>query len=271
MKKYKLIAADLDDTLLNDKLQVSEENKIAIKKAQEMGTTFTIATGRMFRSAYPIAKELDIKGPIISYQGAYIKNVENGEVLVEYAVPIELAKEVIKTGYDAGVHINLYINDKLYVDSVTSEGIMYSNQAKVDLNPVGNLLDFINCAPTKIIYIADSEILNTLQNKLQEKYGKSLYITKSKPYYLEFLHPHASKGYALKKLAEEMGIARDEIICFGDSYNDIDMIEFAGLGVAMGNAPEDIKKIADSVADTNNNNGVAKFLSKYVLNNNANE
>lgn len=268
MKRYKLIAADLDDTLLNDNLQVSDENKKAIKMAQDMGVIFTIATGRMFRSALPIAKELGINGPIISYQGAYVKNVENGEILTEHAVPLELAREVLRAGYEAGIHMNVYINDTLYVDSVTPEGIAYSKQAKVDLTPVGNLLDFMRCSPTKIIYIADPDLLNNLQFILQEKFGNALYITKSKPYYLEFLHPQATKGCALKILAEKMGVGREEIISFGDSYNDIDMIQFAGLGIAMGNAPEHIKVIADSVADTNNNSGVAKIINKYVLNKN---
>lgn len=266
MPKYKLIAADLDDTLLNDCLKVSPRNKKALLQAEDMGLIVTIATGRMFRSALPIALDLGVKGPIISYQGAFVKNVATGEVLVHRPVPFELALQVLAEGYKAGVHMNVYLDDTLYVDRITEAGKRYAEQAKVEMTPVGNLINFLKYEPTKILYSADPALLDKLQSELRKKFKDSLYITKSKPYYLEFMHPHATKMHGLGRMAEILGILPQEIIAFGDSYNDIEMIEFAGLGVAMGNSPPQIQAKADLVAGTNNSDGVAKVIEEYVLN-----
>lgn len=265
MPKYKLIATDLDDTLLNDNIEVSQRNRAALLRAEELGAVVTIATGRMFRSAAPIALNIGIHGPIICYQGALVKNVSTGEILFHRPVPLDLAREVINEGYQEDVHINVYLGDTLYVDQLTEEGINYATFAKVEMNPIGNLLDFLHDEPTKLLYIAQPEIINKLKDRMQRRFGNRLYITKSKPNYLEFMHPYATKSHALKVLAEMYGILPTEIMVFGDSYNDIDMLEYAGAGVAMGNAPEEIKKRANCITDTNNNDGVAKIIEKLVL------
>ncbi|PKM47325.1 MAG: Cof-type HAD-IIB family hydrolase [Firmicutes bacterium HGW-Firmicutes-8] len=265
MPQFKLIAVDLDDTLLDDDLRVSLRTRQALKKAAEKGMIVTIATGRMYRSALPMALDLNIGGPIITYQGALVKNSCSGEVLVDRPVPLDLARIVLAEGYKAGVHMNVYLNDTLLIDSITPEGAGYAKLAQVEMVPVGSLLEFLKNDPTKVLYIADPSLLDRLKGELQKKFAQSLYITKSKPNYLEFMHPQATKGRALKALVERCGIARDETMAFGDSYNDLDMIEFAGMGVAMGNAPEDVKKKADYVTSTNNDDGVAEVIEKYVL------
>lgn len=265
MAGYKLIAADLDDTLLNDQLQVSPRNKRAFTLAREKGIIVTVATGRMFRSALPIARELGIKGPIMTYQGALVKGVADGKVFAHQPVPFELAREVLAEGYKAGIHMNIYLDDNLYVDSVTEEANLYVSQAKVEVFPVGNLIRFLDKEPTKVLFIGEPSMLDALKPQMKDKFGDSLYITKSKPYYLEFMHPKATKMHGLAALAEHFGILPEEVITFGDSYNDIEMLEYAGLGVAMGNSPQEIKNRADLVADTNNNDGVAQIIEKFVL------
>lgn len=265
MPKYKLIAADLDDTLLNDDLKISERNRRAFQLAQDMGVIVTIATGRMFRSALPVALELGIEGPLVTYQGAFVKSVSTGEVMVHRPVPVDLARKVITAGYENGLHINIYINDTLYMDRITEEGKYYVEQAKVEMNPVGNLLDFLQNDPTKVLFIGEADFLDKLSHQMKEQFGESLYITKSKPNYLEFMHPKATKMHGISRLAEVLGILPEEIITFGDSYNDIEMIDYAGLGVAVGNAPQAIRERADLVADTNNNDGVAKVIEEFVL------
>lgn len=266
MTRYKLIAADLDDTFLDDNLEISSRNREAFRLAREKGLTVTIATGRMFRSALPIARSLGIDGPIITYQGALVKNVSDGEILTHRPVPLKDAKRVLAEGYKAGIHMNVYINDSLYVDKITEESQGYAEQSGVDPIPVGNLIEFLAEEPTKILYIAKPDLLDRLQRELTDQFGESLYITKSKPYYLEFMHPHATKMHALQQLAHKLGILPEEIIAFGDSYNDIEMIEYAGLGVAMANAPEEIKVKAKMVTTSNNDDGVARVIEEFVLN-----
>lgn len=265
MPKFKLIATDLDDTLLNDGIEVSAENRAALQKAMEMGVIVTIATGRMFRSALPIAEQLGIRAPIITYQGALVRDTVTGETLSERLVPLQLAQRVLEEGYRADLHMNVYIEDRLIVDRITPEGTGYAKLAEVEMNPVGNLLVFLKQDPVKILYIADPDMLDRLNRELQDKFGPTLYITKSKPNYLEFMHPEATKQHGLKVLAERYGIKREEIMAFGDSYNDIDMLEFAGMGVAMGNAPDKIKEKADYVTAGNNEDGVARVVREFVL------
>ncbi len=267
MRRFRLIATDLDDTLLDDNLQISSRNRRALQKAAEMGCVVTIATGRMYRSARPVALELGIEVPIITYQGALVKNARSGAVLAERPVPFGLACEVLAEGYKAGVHMNLYFNDCLYVDSLTEEGTGYARLSGVEQHPVGSLVNYLESVgedPTKILYIAGPEKVDRLQTALAVKFGGSLYITKSKPNYLEFMHPQATKKHALQDLARSLGIPREDIIVFGDSYNDLDMIGYAGLGVAMANAPAEVREKADYVTDTNNRDGVARFLERLL-------
>jgi len=265
LPEFKLIAVDLDDTLLNDKLQISSRTRHALQKAVELGSVVTIATGRMYRSAAPIARDLGIEIPIITYQGALVKNACSGEVLIHRPVPLGLARTVLAEGYQKKVHMNVYLDDTLYVDSISPEGMRYAELAGVEMFPVGNLLEFVRRDPAKILYIAAPRVLDRLREEMREALGDRLYITKSKPNYLEFMHPEATKGHALRALAEKFGISRDEIMALGDSYNDLDMLRFAGMGIAMGNAPAEVKREADYVTGTNNNDGVAEAIEKFVL------
>ncbi len=265
MSRYRLIAIDLDDTLLDNELRVSPRTRQALHRTVERGSIVTIATGRMYRSALPLALDLEIEAPIITYQGALVKNARSGEVLLDRPVPLALAAQVLAEGYKTGIHINLYLHDNLYVDKITPEGAGYAGLAGVELYPVGNLLEFMRSEPAKIVFIAEPARLDRLNEELPARFGDSLYITKSKPNYLEFMHPRATKGQALQALAGRYGVCREEVMAFGDSYNDLDMIEFAGMGVAMGNSPEEVKEKADYVTGTNQNEGVAEVLEKFVL------
>lgn len=265
MNSFKLIAIDLDDTLLNSQVILSAKNKEAILKAQAIGVEVTLATGRMYRSALPVARELQIDIPLITYQGALIKDPISGRIFRHRPVPIKYAREILDRGYQLGYHINIYLDDQLYVDRETAEAVEYSQNSKVPLNVVGDLRKYMSAEPTKILFSADPALLDSLGQELSVKYPQ-LHITKSKNYYLEIMDRLASKGQALNDLAISMGIAREQVIAIGDSYNDIDMIRFAGLGVAMGNAWAEVKKIADYVTDNHDNDGVAKVINRFILN-----
>lgn len=264
MSNYKLIAMDLDDTLLNSHLDISIGNREAIQKAKAAGVKVTLATGRMYRSALPFAKRLQIDIPLITYQGALVKDPSNGDILVNRPVPYDEAMEVIERGYQLGYHLNVYLDDNLYVDKVNQEALQYARNSQVPLNPVGDLRKFLKEEPTKIVFIGDEELMDNLYKELTIKFPQ-LYVTKSKRYYLEIMHPLATKGHAVKDLAAVLGIKREEVITIGDSFNDVDMLKFAGVGVAMGNAWDDVKKAADYVTDTHNHDGVAKAIKKFIF------
>lgn len=263
-----LLAIDLDDTLLNDDLEISQRTVRAIGQAIEAGLHITLSTGRMYRSAVPYARELDLNIPLITYQGALVRTAETKETLYQKNVPAELAKEVIKDFRAEGFPINIYLDDILYVEEDTQENRDYAAMAGVEMHVAGMLDDYIDkmqLEPIKVLAIGDEQKLDNLAVILRERYRKKLYITKSKPYFLEVLHPEATKGNGLKAVVEHLGLRRENVAAIGDSFNDLTMLDYSELSVVMGNAKETIKEHADIVIGHNNEDGVAIFIEKYFL------
>jgi len=268
MNKYKLLALDLDDTLLDKNLRLPESSRRAVEMARQAGVRVTLATGRMFRSALPYARELAVEDYLITYQGALVKHAVTGEVLLHRPVPLELALEVINKVNRYGYHINIYLDDNLYVAKHTKESELYTRISRIPMEEVGDLKTFLRerrQAPTKVLVVAREELLDELAAEVRPVFGDKLHITKSKPHFLEFSHPQGNKGDALAVIAGRYGVEREEVIAVGDSYNDLEMIEFAGLGVAVGNARAEIRARADFVCRSNEQCGVAEVVEKFIL------
>jgi len=263
----KLVALDLDDTLLDPGLKISAACAQAIREARAQGARITISTGRMFRSALPYAQQLRIDVPLITYQGAWVKNSLSGEILYNKPVPDMLAREIIQYFKAAGVHCHSYYDDQLVMESLSEEGRFYSQLAGVDIVLSNDLLgDLKHYDAMKIMAIIfDERLVLEMEQELRSKYGEKLHITRSKPYFLEVMHPLANKAKALEVVAGHYGIQRHEVMAVGDSYNDLEMIEWAGLGVAMGNACEAVKDAADFVSFSNEEEGVCEALRRFVL------
>lgn len=268
MSKYKLLAIDLDDTLLDAKLKLPEGSRLAVEQAREAGVRVTLSTGRMFCSALPYARELNVEDYLITYQGALVKHAVTGEVLFHRPVPLDLALEVIEYVNRYKYHINIYLDDHLYVAKHTKESEQYTSISRIPSAEVGDLTSYLkerNQAPTKVLIVAQEELLDKLIPEVRPVWGDKLHITKSKPHFLEFSHSLANKGDALAAIAKHYGVERDEVIAVGDSYNDIEMIEYAGLGVVVGNARPEIKERADFVCRSNEECGVAEVVERFIL------
>lgn len=265
MGKIKLIAIDLDDTLLNSQLTISARNTAAIKAAMERGVAVAIATGRMYRSALPYAEELNLKLPIISYQGALIKERTNGKILSHQAIPCTLARKIAQETEKLGYHLNAYVNDHILIKENTVEGEYYQTIANVPMNVVGSLVKNLSEDPTKLLVINEEENLNTLWEKLNKLYGSQLHLTKSKPDFLEITAKGAHKGYGVKFLADQLGIEQKAVMVIGDSYNDMPMFEYAGLSVAVANARADVQAKAHVITGSNEDSGVGQAIEEYVL------
>jgi len=263
----KLVALDLDDTLLDPGLRISEDCIKAIQEVRKRGVMITISTGRMYPSALPYALQLGIDVPLITYQGACVKNSLSEEVLYLKPVPAELAREVIHFFQNAGVHCHSYFGDRLVMESLTEEGRFYARLAGVEPTIVDNLIDSLESnAALKIMAISNHESqLLELEGKLNFKYGDKLHITRSKPYFLEVMHPEADKARALEVIARHYRIDQQDVMAIGDSYNDLEMLQWAGVGVAMGNAFQVVKDAADFVTATNEEDGVAEALRRFIL------
>ncbi|MEG6584938.1 Cof-type HAD-IIB family hydrolase [Dendrosporobacter sp. 1207_IL3150] len=262
----KLLALDLDDTLLDKSSTVSPRCREAIKKAVEKGVTVTVATGRMYCSALPFARQLEIDVPIITYNGALIKSAFSGETLFQQTLDPVVASEVLNLFREQGWYIQVYVGDQLYVDEINDKARIYENLAKVKAIPVGQELYSMSDGVLKMLAMADKDEMAVIGKVVQQAFEGRVFAPISRPTYLEIVHPSINKGISLDFLANKLGITRNEVMAIGDSNNDLDMIQYAGLGVAMGNALPNVKAAADAVTLGNDEDGVAEAIYKYILN-----
>jgi hypothetical protein len=262
----KLIAIDLDDTLLNERQQISEPTRLALGRAMEAGVAVTIATGRMFQSAVPFAQQLGIKLPLIAYNGALIRERISGETIFHQPIAPDLAQELADLFRQRGWYLQKYVDDRLYVSELDDNARYYADYAKVEAIPQG--ADFFRMveAPTKMLSMGDAGELAEITAELTTKYGGRLYLASSRKRYLEMVDVRVNKGRALGYLAGSLGISANEVLAIGDSMNDVDMLEYAGIGVAMGNANDKVKAVADFITLRNTEDGVASAVEKFVLN-----
>jgi len=263
---YRLIAMDLDDTLLTDELTVTDATRHAMNEAIARGVHITIATGRMFDSAQKIARQVGLNVPIITYQGSLIKNLLDEEILYERSIPLDVARELYDYCLAHGLHLQSYVDDKLYVAEDNDKIKGYVQQSKIPYTVESDFKRIVeHPKQTKMLVIDEPAKLDALLPELKAKFGSRVHLTKSKPNYLEFLHPEGTKGHALRFLAAHYGIPIEETIAMGDAMNDHEMVEAAGLGVAMANAVPALKDIADYVTLSNNDDGVKHVIEKFVL------
>ncbi len=261
---------DLDGTIFGDDLVISARTRAAIGEAQRRGVLVTLATGRMFGSARQIAADLGIHAPLICYQGALVRHSDTGEVLYHKTVPLDLALQVIEETSRRGLHLNVYLNDRLYVARVTPEARYYSSiNMDLPIHEVGDLQGWLQAQggaePTKLVVVTKASDTDRTLETFQGLFGGQLQVTKSHPRFTEFTNVECSKGRALAFLAEVHGIGREEVMAIGDGHNDMDMIAWAGLGVAMPTSPEAVRQVARVICAPLLEDGAAGAIEKYVL------
>lgn len=261
----KALAFDLDGTLLNDEKKLTSGLKDILRELYGKGIEILIVTGRPYSSTLATLKDLNL--PIISicYNGGKIVNTATNEVLVNKILPEDVAKDLVEFVKKKNIEINLFQNDICYVRTLDS----YSTKTYVKnsgLTPI--LVDLEKISTDNItkgvIIDSDEEFLNKLKKELKDLMKDRAYITFTQAQYLEVLNKDINKGKALEEILKSKGIKLEECMAFGDSENDIEMLEMVGTGVVMKNGIEKLKKIAKYITDdTNNEDGIEKFLKKY--------
>ncbi|CAM3475538.1 Cof-type HAD-IIB family hydrolase [Marinicrinis lubricantis] len=262
---YKLVTIDIDDTLITDDKVVTDGTKEALVRASEKDVILTLATGRMFASAKQLAKQLGLNVPIITYQGALIKTLIDEKPLYERFVPEQAVRNIFDYAQAHQLHLQAYVNDQLFAAEENQKLIDYCSISNVPYTIEPDLEKLIAKPMPKLIMIDEPELLDRIIPEIKALLGDAVHVTKSKPNFLEFVHPEGTKGHAVQFLAEHFGCTLDEVIAIGDSWNDREMIEMAGLGVAMGNAIPALKELADYVTLTNNEEGVKHVIEKFIL------
>ena len=259
-----LVACDLDGTLLAADLVIRERTRHAIASARAAGVRVTIATGRMFQSALPYARAAGIEEPLICYQGAAVVDPTTAEFLRHEPIPLPAARDAITTVQDAGFSLNAYVDDELYVASITPEAQRYAEFQHLRVHPVGDLLEWLSEPPTKLVAVGVPEELDALKQELLPRLGARLHIAKSLSIFLEFSRKDITKGSGLAFLAGRLGIEQARVVAFGDAENDVELLEWAGYGVAMANADERLRDLADLVCPSAEEEGVAQVLEAML-------
>lgn len=267
-----MIAMDMDGTLLTNDKKVTKRTMNAIEKASQKGIKIVVCTGRIFTSAKIFANIIGTKAPIIASNGAYIREKDRNEVVYEKLMNKEQLHSIIKMVKEYKFYPHLYTFDTIYTEKIIFSSESYSKwneslpeNERIKIEVVNDLLDI---AQQKNILKAmvmsnDTNNLLKLRKEIDEKMDIS--IVSSLPNNFEIMDSGVSKGSAVEILANYYGIKRDEVICIGDNENDLSMINYANLGVAMGNAEKILKDSADYITDTNENDGVAKVIEKFML------
>ena len=265
---YKMIVLDLDDTLLNDEHSLSKRNKEALMAAQELGVKVVLASGRPTFGMVSIAKDLQLDqygSYILSFNGSKIINANTNEEIFNSSISNDMAHRLYDLSRREGVSILSYKDESIIIEEPNEYADIEATITGLPMQIVDQFKATITEPVVKAMMLAHPDVLVNVEQTLVKEVGEEVSVFRSKPFFLEFTALNVTKGTSLHQLTQKLGIKAEEVIAIGDSYNDITMIEFAGLGVAMGNAPDAIKEIANHVTETNNNDGVAKVVEDFIL------
>lgn len=261
----KLIAFDMDDTLLLDDRTIGQRTLRALRAAHEQGVKIVPATGRGKHSMWNYVEEIGVADAAICTNGAQVYDAQGNPVL-ESPIPLDIARRIAHFAKENGWYVQGYSATDYYFEKETDESRLYASLAGHQGLAVGDLESYIQEPPFKMLFVeTDMEKMKKLKEAAIPLFSSEVCLFVSKPFYLEITAPAATKGAAVLALAQHYGLLPSETMCFGDSGNDLSMIDCAGVGVVMGNATDDVKAHADLIAPTNQEEGVAQVIEQYVL------
>lgn len=267
-----LLVLDIDGTIAGESNQIREPVKQAIKAVQAKGVKVAIATGRMYCSALRFHQDIGSDLPLLAYQGAMIKDPATQEIIRHLPISKEMALRLLdyfeQPELRSLLSVHFYINDRLYVREITRETKIYAERSNIEAIPVGDLRNALTWEPTKVLALSDdTDVIARLMGTLRQQYTPAeLYLTTSVATFFEATNPWVNKGTAVRYLAEEMlGLQASNVMAVGDNFNDVEMLEYAGIGVAMGNGPAEVQAIAHWVAPSVEEDGVAAAIEKFIL------
>lgn len=284
---FKLIVLDIDGTLLSSNYTITDYTKKVLKNAVKQGIFVTVATGRFYLSATRIAREIGINAPIVSNDGALIKDIFSDETIFKKPLSLDVSFGIldILKNYDS-IKSQIFMEDhRIYVGDyfkkMQYKTFMKSLQKKPFKSCINYYKDFIlppskdakdlpsaknmlKKPPVKIVVCGDEREIENLKIELKKKYKNRVFLTTAVKNWIDIIHGDVSKAKGIAILAKRLKVKQEEIVAIGDNINDIPMLEHAGLGIAMGNAPNEVKKAADQITLSNDEDGVAKCIEKIL-------
>jgi Cof subfamily protein (haloacid dehalogenase superfamily) len=264
--RIRLVALDLDGTLIGEDLVLRPRVREAVAAAQAQGVAVTIVTGRMFAAARPFAQALGVRGPIVCYQGAAIFDAATGATLRQTPVRPDVTRDTLQWAHEHGVHAQCYADDTLYVEEINRFSKRYTELARVEPVLVPSLRTAFAERPTiKIVLVDDPERADQHLAALRALLGERAYLTRSHVDFVEVVDPAVNKGEALAFVAQRCDVPLDATLAVGDAWNDVPLLDAAAVGVAMGSGPPELLAHADHVVGDVAHDGVAEAIERYVL------
>lgn len=266
--EYKLIVLDLDGTLTNSKKEISPRNRETLIRIQEQGVRLVLASGRPTYGITPLANELrmnEFGGFILSYNGGEIINWETQEMIYENVLPNDIIPLLYESARSYRLTILTYDGNEIVTEN--SRDTYVRKEAflnKMAVRETNDFLTDITLPVAKCLIVGEADRLIPLEAELSLRLQGRINVFRSEPYFLELVPQGIDKALSLAVLLQETGIRREEVIAIGDGYNDLSMIKFAGLGIAMKNAQEPVKKAADYITLSNDEDGVAEAVDKFL-------
>lgn len=264
--KYKLLVLDLDGTLTNSKKEITPFTREVLIKAQQQGLHLVLASGRPTYGIVPLAKILEMEtfgGFILSFNGGKVIEVKTGKVFYEQALPPDVVPLIYQRSYEAGLTILSYNGKYILTENAEDKYVQYESfLTKMKIQETDDFLNNLQQPADKCLIVGEPEELVPLEEKLRQELGLRLNVYRSEPFYLEVVPKGIDKAASLERLLKRIQIKQEEVIAIGDGYNDLSMIRFAGLGVAMANAQPPVKSNANLITQfTNDEDGVAHFIA----------
>lgn len=260
---------DLDGTLTNRDKIITDHTKRVLMEAQKRGKRVVLASGRPTYGVMPLAEELELDkygGYILSFNGGIITDCCTREVVFQKELPVEANSRIVELSITERVDILTYQNAMIITNNPDCPYAKLESQINhLKLRKVENMAEYVDFAVPKFIMLDDGDYLAMVEARVKAALGKNFSVYRSEPYFLEILPKGIDKAQSLGKLLELLGFEREEMIACGDGYNDLSMIRFAGLGVAMENAVLPVRNAADYVTFSNNDEGVAHVVEKFLL------
>jgi len=262
----RLLAIDLDGTLVNERLEMDPRDVAAVRAATAAGVVVVLATGRMFTSSLRYAEPLGLTGPIINYQGAVVREIASGEVWFRCELTVPMQQRVLALAEPKDWHVNAYVDERVYTARARPEADLYARIAMVPYEVVGALSKWVRQDSTKMVLVdLDPADVPARIAELTAWMGDVARVTRSLDWFVEVINPAVSKASALAMVANRLGVAQAEVCAIGDNTNDEEMVTWAGFGVAMGNAPTALKSVAKYVTGSIEEAGVAQVIERFVI------
>ena len=266
--KSKILALDIDGTLTNSKKEITAATKAAIQGAMARGHKMVLASGRPTPGMRSCAEELELRrygGYLLSYNGAYIVECRTGEVVYQKDLPLVLLPALYAFAKENGCGLITYLGEDIISAFSPDQYVgLTSRNTGMPVRRVENFLGFVDFSIHKCLMTAEPERAELLERRLQEKYGSVMGICRSEPYFIEVVPFGVTKADGLKRIQEALGARRENVVCCGDGFNDIEMIRYAGVGVAMGNAQTIVKEAADYITAGNDEDGLIEVIDRFL-------